>query len=1558
MFRGSARLFIIGLLVVLASGVAWTTAARPRLVRVPGHLLPALAKATVVPSKPNGDAQPITLTLVLKRDDQTGFERYLKQLYDPHSPNFRHFLTQSQIADRFGPSREDYDDVVSYLRSNGLPLIAGAKNRLTVTVRGTRGAAERAFNTKIDDYRIGSRTFQANSSDPQLPPSLAARIEDVAGLSNLAQPHRVFEAIDRLFCSAECRTSLEVSCASTCNPLYQGMPGPACDACLAADQTKCIDKCVANKKAARAGNSASKDPGSWLGMNGAGQTVGLVEFDTYNPSDVSDFVALAAADSNAANVTEVNVDGGATIGPGESEVLLDIDAILSVANGAKVVVYDAPFTGASSFQAAFSAAINGNSTIISNSWAACEDQVSAADAQGIDSLFQTAAAQGITIVNGAGDTGSTCLDGSPNTISVPADSPNATAVGGSSLTNGPTYIYGSEKWWDGTLDTPPTGQGGFGSSKYFARPSYQASFNSNPMRSIPDVVDNADPANGVAICQEDAGGCPTGLLYGGTSVAAPQWAAYIAILNEAVGHNLGFLNSVLYPLGGTDAFHTAESMGSDFMHVGLGSPNLDVLQLMLNSAVAGTPDAGVSDIQLDVGTPEYPAIPGVYADGTSSLAVVVTMRDTNGNSVSGKSVTLAANGGSNAQITPSNAVTNVANGSAAFSVTDTTAENLTFTATDTTDGIQVTQQLGATFEVPPASAASIAAAPPSVNNDGKSQSTITITLKDSLGRATPGKLINLLQTGHAVIAGPSPQVTDANGNIQFFATDVVSETVTFTAVDVTDANSPVPGSASTNFTGSPSNTCGSGLPPAAPGFVVTPYATGFSAQSISAGDVNFGCWGASGIAFDSSGNLYVNEFTTGNVYKFPPGGGVAGPATLLNSTSLGVTLSGLVFDSSGNLFASRDVTTGNFTTGDVIQLNSSTGAIISSISTGLTCPTALAVDPLTGDLFTDDSCTGSGSDNSSIWRISSPASAPSTSVYANLPATPNANLAFTPGGTFYAWADNGVPGVVKVTGTNGPTPPTVTPLSGLQLSYLGLLAGGAGNGTFLIANPFANNANVGINVVDLTTSPLTLATSLATTSGANNMTFGPGGCIYASQLTTVFKITAADGSCNYASSLGSPTLVLSPTSVSPNPAQGTSQTFAASFHFASAPDGTPVVLSVSGANPQTLQTNTTGGVATFSYIGARAGVDTLSASATLNSSPLRSNDSVVTWGAGTDVTFLALNQSPNTATSGQPVNLKANLTDVSLVPATEISGEQISLSLGNAKCSAPTDANGNAACQVTAASAGITTLSANFAGTSQYNPASASQGVTILGATPTPNPTPPPTPTPTPPPTPTPTPTATPTPVIGTDFSANFERLRGKAGDQVSTSFSAANNTGAYETISSVTLDLSDPQLLSALSVSANEQTGEAAGPIGDSNQFTFDPPLRVANGQSITFDVTATIASGTAMIGGRVAVALAATSAKHAPKHQGLLPLFASLGLLGFGMVGWRSDRRKRSTVGMLALVLVFAAIQAGCNDSGNSSPPPNSPNTTISVTAAVASGADGATSGLPLDVARVIKQ
>ena len=193
------------------------------------------------------------------------------------------------------------------------------------------------------------------------------------------------------------------------------------------------------------------------------------------------------------------------------------------------------------------------------------------DVDSIDTIFQNAAASNITIFNGSGDGGSTCLDGSPNTVSVPADSPNATAVGGSSLTPGPGFTYGTETWWNDSNTTPPAGQGGFGTSKFFAAPSYQSVLTGSTMRMVPNVVANADPFHGVQICQADDGGCPNGKEYGGTSLAAPEWAAYTALLNQGVGQNVGFFNPALYSLSATAAFHNAASLGSDFTHVGLGS---------------------------------------------------------------------------------------------------------------------------------------------------------------------------------------------------------------------------------------------------------------------------------------------------------------------------------------------------------------------------------------------------------------------------------------------------------------------------------------------------------------------------------------------------------------------------------------------------------------------------------------------------------------------------------------------------------------------------------------------------------------------------------------------------------------------------------------------------------------------------------------------------------------------------------------------------------------------------------------------------------------------------
>lgn len=123
-----------------------------------------------------------------------------------------------------------------------------------------------------------------------------------------------------------------------------------------------------------------------------------------------------------------------------------------------------------SFQTLFNKMIDDGVTVISNSWTYCENQTDLADVISIDSILASAAASGISVFNGAGDSGSTCLDGSPNTVAVPADSPNATAVGGSSLNSGPGLTYNGETWWDGSISSPPSGQGGFGVSKFSAVP--------------------------------------------------------------------------------------------------------------------------------------------------------------------------------------------------------------------------------------------------------------------------------------------------------------------------------------------------------------------------------------------------------------------------------------------------------------------------------------------------------------------------------------------------------------------------------------------------------------------------------------------------------------------------------------------------------------------------------------------------------------------------------------------------------------------------------------------------------------------------------------------------------------------------------------------------------------------------------------------------------------------------------------------------------------------------------------------------------------------------------
>ena len=80
-------------------------------------------------------------------------------------------------------------------------------------------------------------------------------------------------------------------------------------------------------------------------------------------------------------------------------------------------------------------------------------------------------------------------------------------------------------------------------SKVFGRPNYQYGPGVGDVhrRHIADVALDADPQSGYSILFDSKWG-----QFGGTSVAAPAWAALWVVANEAAGQRLGPANPAIY----------------------------------------------------------------------------------------------------------------------------------------------------------------------------------------------------------------------------------------------------------------------------------------------------------------------------------------------------------------------------------------------------------------------------------------------------------------------------------------------------------------------------------------------------------------------------------------------------------------------------------------------------------------------------------------------------------------------------------------------------------------------------------------------------------------------------------------------------------------------------------------------------------------------------------------------------------------------------------------------------------------------------------------------------
>ncbi len=539
----AARLGLAFLCLAASAPSAVFAAPFPGFQALPGHI-PAAALASAQKVSAVDAAQPLALALTLPLHHQAELADLLRGLSDPQDPRFGQFLTPDEFAARFSPTPAEYARVVAYAKAMGFSVTATHANRTVLDVSAPAGQVERAFGLHLSVYQAGAdgRLFYAPDAEPQVPSALASLVSGVVGLSSASrwQPHLREKAPPEL--------------------------SPALDAYAAPLQTG-------------SGPGGALSPGdikaaynlSGVSQNGSGQTLGLFELDGYTPSDISAYETQFGLPN--VPLQNVAVDGGVSApGSGAAEVTLDIELMTALAPGAsKILVYEAPNSDAGVVDTYNKIATDNLAKEVSTSWGEAENSDSASTRNSENTAFQQMAAQGQSIYAAAGDSGADD-NGSSLSVDDPASQPYMVGVGGTSLTTssagGP---YKSETTWNNGAGN---GAGGGGISTIWTIPSYQsgrvgstASKGSTTYRNVPDVSLDANPNTGYAIYY---GGAWT--IYGGTSCAAPLWAAFTSLVNQnraAAGSSLlGFADTPIYSLA------SSSSYANDFHDIADGSTNL------------------------------------------------------------------------------------------------------------------------------------------------------------------------------------------------------------------------------------------------------------------------------------------------------------------------------------------------------------------------------------------------------------------------------------------------------------------------------------------------------------------------------------------------------------------------------------------------------------------------------------------------------------------------------------------------------------------------------------------------------------------------------------------------------------------------------------------------------------------------------------------------------------------------------------------------------------------------------------------------------------------------
>ena len=510
--------------------------------RLTGHLHPLATAENDLGELDASTALPaITLVLRPTAAQEADLTTLLAAQQDPNSPDYHHWLTPEQYADRFGASSDDIAAITAWLEQHNLHVTNVGRGRNSVAFTGTAGDVGSALQIGFHRYRVNGQNHFANTAEPSLPVALRAAVRGIHGLHDFRMQPRS-------------------------RPQYTSASGSHY---LSPDDLGTIYNVKALWNA---------------GYDGTGQKIAIAGQTQVKLTDLQQFRAkfnLPASDPQmmlAPNTQDPGISKGDL---GEAD--LDLEWAGAIAPQASLIyVYSYDVSDAVQY------VIDQNlAPVLSVSYGLCEPQTPTSDILTMQTWARQANAQGITWINAAGDSGGAdCLTGSSGgalAVDSPADIPEVTGIGGTAFsegsgnywnattnTNGGSAVsYIPETVWNDSTQGNPAAGGG-GASTVLDQPAWQTGLGvpDNGARNVPDLA-LAASADHDGYFVYTAGQLQ---VFGGTSAGTPTFAAITALLNHylvATGAQAapgaGNLNPRLYALAqsGTGVFHDVTSGNND-----------------------------------------------------------------------------------------------------------------------------------------------------------------------------------------------------------------------------------------------------------------------------------------------------------------------------------------------------------------------------------------------------------------------------------------------------------------------------------------------------------------------------------------------------------------------------------------------------------------------------------------------------------------------------------------------------------------------------------------------------------------------------------------------------------------------------------------------------------------------------------------------------------------------------------------------------------------------------------------------------------------------------------